>query len=146
MPSSDETPVPRTEACRTSPDAGPWIGKLEQRDFDVEFYERILQRQPNDVRLLRLLGELYGRRGQYDRALEIDQRLVTLAPDDGVAHYNLACSLAMRGATGDAIESLGRAIELGYNDFSHLEVDPDLVNLRQMPQYQALLRQYGLED
>ncbi len=144
MSNSDDIPAEGPTTRSASPDGGEWIGKLEQRDFDVDFYERILQRQPNDVRLLRLLGELYARRGQYDRAVVIDQKLAGLLPDDGVVHYNLACSLAMRGSVQDAVSTLGRAIELGYNDFGHLEVDPDLVNVRRLPQYQALMRQYGL--
>lgn len=144
MSNSDDIPVEGSQAHSATPDAAGWIGKLDQRDFDVAFYERILQRQPNDVRLLRLLGELHARRGHYDRALQIDQKLAGLLPDDCVVHYNLACSLAMRGAVQEAINSLSRAIELGYNDFGHLEVDPDLVNLRPLPQYQALMRQYGL--
>lgn len=144
MSNSDDIPAAGSEAQSASASAGRWIGKLDQGEFDVAFYERILQRQPDDIRLLRLLGELYARRGQYDRALTIDQKLCELLPDDGVVHYNLACSLAMCGAVQEAIHWLGRAIELGYNDFGHLEVDPDLVNVRQLPQYQALLRQYGL--
>ncbi len=144
MSNSKEFRVEGSDAQGASPGSDPWIGKLDQRGFDVDFYERILERQPNDIRLLRLLGELYASRGQYDRALTIDQKLAGLLPEDGVVHYNLACSLAMRGAVQEAIRWLGRAIELGYNDFGHLEVDPDLLSLRQLPQYQALMRQYGL--
>ena len=144
MSTSDETRARDSESQAATPDSGAWIGKLDQHNFDVAFYERVLERQPNDIRLLRLLGELYARSGQYDRALEIDQRLAGLLPEDGIVHYNLACSQAMRGAAQEAICSLSRAIELGYNDFSHLEVDPDLINIRQLPQFQALMRQYGL--
>jgi tetratricopeptide (TPR) repeat protein len=145
MNPADETPVQNPRDRNAGSRAEGWFGELTQRDFDVEFYERILRGQPNDIRLLRLLGELYARKGRYDRSLEIDQKLVELLPEDAVAHYNLACSLAMRRVPDAAVESLARAIQLGYNDFAHLEDDPDLNNLRSLPQYHALLKQYQLD-
>ncbi len=63
-----------------------------------------------------------------------------------MARYNLACSLAMRDAAEQSITELGLAIEYGYDDFSHLEVDPDLDSLRGLPGYQALMRQHGFQS
>jgi predicted Zn-dependent protease len=116
-----------------------------QNYFDVEFYERLLDQQPNDVRLLRLLGELHARKGRHALALQLDQRLVELAPSDPVVYYNLACSLAMLGDAKGALATLSRALELGYNDFSHLDVDPELDTLRHLPEYKTLLQNYGLD-
>ena len=145
MDPADNTPVQHPSDSPSTFPAGIWFGELTQRDFDVEFYERVLHNQPNDVRLLRLLGELYARKGRYDRALEVDLKLVELLPEDGVAHYNLACSQAMQSAPEAAVESLARAIQFGYNDFSHLEVDPDLNSLRGRPQFQALLQRFQID-
>jgi hypothetical protein len=52
----------------------------------------------------------------------------------------------VQGSTGPALEELGRAMEFGYEDFEHLEFDSDLDNLRHLPAYQALLREYGIPD
>jgi tetratricopeptide (TPR) repeat protein len=138
---ADDLPVP---PLPDAPDSARWFGDLSQRDFDVEFYERVLQRQPDNVRTLKLLGELYARQGHYDHALRVDRRLAELLPRDAVVRYNLACSLAMQGAPEQAVAELRRAIELGYNDLGQLEVDPDLESVRGLPQYQALTRQLGL--
>jgi hypothetical protein len=73
------------------------------------------------------------------RALEIDQRLVALLPNDFLARYNLACSLALAGRPDEAIDSLSSAILLGSADLAHLEVDPDLDSLRERPDFRALL-------
>ena len=43
-----------------------------------------------------------------------------------VVHYNLACSYSLLGSVNKALKSLGKAIDLGYNDISHLENDSDL--------------------
>src|SRR3954471_13090689 len=113
----DNVPVRNQSQHESVSPRNPWFGGLTQRDFDVEFYERVLRAQPNDTRLLRLLGELYARKGLYDRALQVDRKLTELLPDDAVAHYNLACSLSMLSSPEAAIESLSVAIHLGYNDF-----------------------------
>ena len=44
------------------------------------------------------------------------------------------------------MEELGRAMQFGYEDFEHLEFDSDLDNLRDLPAYHALLREYGIPD
>jgi tetratricopeptide (TPR) repeat protein len=144
MSTSDDTPV-RPKPTRRGESSPRWFGELGEVEFEVDFYERVLARQPNYVIVLRALGELLARKGQYGRSLEIDRRLVALVPHDCVARYNLACSLAMQGSARQAIEELGRAIQYGYDDFGHLEVDPDLESLRTLPAYQELLRQYGIE-
>jgi tetratricopeptide (TPR) repeat protein len=121
----------------------PWFGTLDQVDFEIEFYERVLARSPDYVTVLRALGELLARKGLWPRSLEVEQRLIQLRPRDGIAHYNLACSLAMQGEVTEAMSALAQAIDYGYRDFGHLEVDPDLESLRQLPAYRALMKRFG---
>lgn len=115
----------------------------DQLEFDIEFYDRILERNPDQLEVLRVQGELLSRRGLHRRALKVDQRLVELRPMDGVAHYNLACSLALLGHNEEALAELWQAFEVGYDDVVHLESDPDLESLRELPGYQDLLQTYG---
>jgi len=116
-----------------------WFGRLSQLDFDIDFFEKLLARNGDSVEVLRMLGELVAKKGDVRRALEIDQRLVALLPNDFLARYNLACSLALAGRPDEAIDSLSSAILLGYDDLAHLEVDPDLDSLRERPDFRALL-------
>ena len=119
--------------------APEWFGNLSQLDFDVDFFERLLVRSPDAIEVLRVLAELVSKKGLFRRAVELDRRLVTLLPDDFLARYNLACSLARAGRRDEAIDSLSRAILLGYDDIAHMESDPDLESLRDHPDFQALL-------
>jgi len=119
-------------------DAG-WFGSLGQLDFDIDFFERLLDRSPDQVEALRVLGELTSRKGLLARALEIDRRLVALLPEDALARYNLACSLALVGRDDEALDCLAAAFRLGYDDVAHMEVDPDLASLRGRPEFRALL-------
>jgi tetratricopeptide (TPR) repeat protein len=123
----------------TSTRTTDWFGKLNQLDFDIDFFEKLLARNGDSVEVLRTLGELASKKGDVQRALEIDRRLVERLPDDFLARYNLACSQALAGRPDEAIDSLSSAILLGYDDLAHLEVDPDLDSLRERPDFRALL-------
>ena len=47
----------------------------------------------------------------------MDRKFVRLAPINPTAHYNLACSLALKKRKADAVRALPRsAVELGYRD------------------------------
>lgn len=118
---------------------GDWFGRLSQLDFDIDFLEKVLVRNGESVDVLRMLGELVAKKGDVLRALEIDRRLVAVLPNDSLARYNLACSLALTGRPDEAIDALSSAILLGYDDLAHLEVDPDLDSLRERPDFRALL-------
>jgi len=116
-----------------------WFGRLNQLDFDIDFFERLLARNGDSLDVLRLLAELVSKKGLVNRAVELDAKVVGLLPDDSLARYNLACSLARAGRPDEAIDSLSRAILLGYDDLAHMDVDPDLDSLRDFPEFRALL-------
>jgi len=125
-------------AGRTTSATAAWFGTLSQLDFDIDFFERLLARKPDSVEVLRVLAELVSRKGLMSRAIDLDRTLVDMLPDDFLARYNLACSLARAGHADEAIDALSRAILLGYDDLEHMETDPDLQSLREHPDFQAL--------
>ena len=112
-----------------------------QIDFEIDFFERILSRDPNYLEVLANLGELFSRRGCHRRALQVDQRLAQLRPQDPVVAYNLACSYAVLRQAPEALDTLRRAIELGYDDLEHMLGDPDLAPLHSHPEYLRLLQE-----
>src|SRR5580765_4322480 len=77
-------------ACRLST-----LRKRSQLDFEIDFFERILSRDPNYVEVLMNLGELFSEKGCHRRALQVDLRLAQLRPRSETVMYNLACSYAM---------------------------------------------------
>lgn len=116
-----------------------WFGTLGQLDFDIDFFEKLVARSPESIEVLRVLAELVSKKGLVTRAVDLDRRIVRLLPDDFLARYNLACSLARAGCADEAIDALSRAILLGYDDLDHMETDPDLESLRTHPDFLALL-------
>lgn len=116
-----------------------------QAEFEIEFFGRVLQRNPDQVDALRRQAELFATRGDYQQALNLDRRLVKLLPGCCLVRYNLACSLAMSGNTDEAVQTLQAAIERGYCDFAHMESDADLEPLRDHPGYVSLLARHGID-
>jgi len=104
-------------------------------DFEIQFFEGVLKRNPSDTEVIELLGERYTKQGRIDEGLRMDRRLVRLAPNNPTAHYNLACSLALKRRKADAVRALRRAVEVGYVDLKWLREDPDLASLRNYPAF-----------
>lgn len=116
----------------------------DQVAFDIEFFDRVLQHNPDHVDSLRQQVELMASQGNYSRALELDLRLVKLRPADRVAYYNLACSLSMLGRIEGAIDALEQSILLGYDDIPHLEIDSDLDPIRCVSKFWDMLEKYDM--
>ena len=108
-------------------------------EFEIAFYERLLQKHPDFVDALKALGEVYTRRGWYEKGLAVDLKLAQLKADDPIVWYNLACSYSLLRRPDDAVQALRQAIARGYDDFEYLGTDPDLQPLRQSPQFRRFL-------
>jgi tetratricopeptide (TPR) repeat protein len=113
-----------------------------QLDFELDFFGKILERRPDYVDVLRVMGNNLTLKGRYAQGLQIDKRLIHLRPNDPLAHYNLACSYALLRHSAQAIKTLRRAIELGYRDFRYMSEDRDLDSIRHDPRFRQLLREY----
>lgn len=108
-------------------------------EFTIWFFEGILERNPNYVDCLMYLGNAYTSNGMYEKGLLVDMRLSHLRPKDPLVHYNLACSYALLKNADAALDTLEKAIELGYDDIRHLEKDKDLEPLRADVRYRRLV-------
>ena len=114
--------------------------ELSSAEFESEFWGRILDRQPYYEDVLRRQAEALAKSGHYQQLVPLDRRLLELRPTDPVVHYNLACTLARLTEVNESLQMLKAAIRLGYDDFGHIETDPDLDPLRDMSEFKALLR------
>jgi len=106
------------------------IQELRDLDFEIDFMQRIVLRDPKYVEALQVLSANYMRRGNYIDGLKVDRRLVRLAPGDPTILYNLACSLCLNHRLKQALAALNKAIDCGFDDYHLLMRDPDLDALR----------------
>jgi tetratricopeptide (TPR) repeat protein len=114
-----------------------------QLDFEIDFFGRLLDRDPYFVDALRAQANNLAVKGLHARALQLDRRLVRLAPENAIAWYNLACSYTVLGMIDPGFFALERALDLGYAYAGRLLRDPDLKALRRDPRFDRLLRRFG---
>jgi Flp pilus assembly protein TadD len=131
--------MPRTPRPPKIPKALAELG----RQFQISVYEAHLASTPDDADVLESLGHLLTRSGRLKDGLAADKRLVELRPDEPVAHYNLACSLALIGDAGAALERLRLALEMGFRDVAVIRKDRVFASLRGDPRFEALLAEFA---
>jgi tetratricopeptide (TPR) repeat protein len=118
------------------------LADQNQIDFELDFFGGVLERAPDYVDVLRVMGHLLTLKGRYAEGLQVDKRLIGLRPSDPLAHYNLACSYALLKRSELALKTLRRAVELGYRDFRYMREDRDLDAIRHDPRFRQLLREF----
>lgn len=78
--------------------------------------------------------------GQNDKALTILNRL--LETKENGYNYEAACLYSLMGEKGKALEYLKISLEGGYYRFAHMRRDSDLDSIRNLPEFEALLKEY----
>ena len=111
-------------------------------DWEIAFFEGIIEASPDYVEVLMNLGNLYTKRGDWAKGLDVDKRLVRLRPDDAIVHYNLACSLSLLEELEASFVELQKAVELGYDDYAYMLKDDDLENARKDPRFTTLMQSF----
>jgi len=103
------------------------------------FLEGMRKRCPENVPVLEALGDLYTKMSMLEEGLEIDRYLTSRFPSNDTYWYNLSCSLALVNQTDEALSTLRRAVELGYNDIKWMIEDEDLSSLKRHPEFAAII-------
>lgn len=120
--------------------------KEDPKDIDggdlveLDFLEAVAARLPRDTGVLKALGDLYTRVGRYEDGLKVDRRLSALCPTDAQVWYNLGCSLALLQMRDAALQSLRKAVTLGYSDYEWMSRDADLKSLREEKAFKSLIQ------
>ncbi|MBU0714616.1 MAG: tetratricopeptide repeat protein [Verrucomicrobia bacterium] len=107
---------------------------------EMSFLEALARRCPQDVDVLKTLGDLYTRTGCYEDGLKTDLELSRLCSREPLVWYNLACSYALLDRTDEALASLERAIVMGYRDVRWIREDRDLNSLKKDQRFDILLQ------
>ncbi len=116
------------------------LSSREKQELDVEisFLEGLTKRDPEYIEALQLLGDDYTKRGRFGEGLVVDEHLSRLLPEDSMVFYNLACSFSLTDRVDDSISALNKAVQLGYDDTTWIDKDPDLNNIRSDPRFEQL--------
>ena len=117
------------------------INMTDDLNFEITFFESLLKRGPSDTDIVEILGGLYTKTGRIDDGLRMDRKLVRLMPNNAMAYYNLACSLALKKRKSEAIDTLRHSVKLGYKDARWMNDDPDLAILKGHPCFTKIIEE-----
>jgi len=139
--------LPERPSSRPGSTSAPAVGKGEKRrgkparPAPGKTGRRLRERREKTRKIAALnrkLTRLF-QQGKYAECEPLLRQVLRIDPKNHVAWYNLACYHSRVGEKGKAIESLEKAVELGYSEFRHLERDPDLAAIRGAPGYKRLI-------
>lgn len=105
----------------------------------IAAYDRILDLRPDDVEALSYKADAVLELQEPLWAISLCQRALKLDPDNGHAHYQLACAYAEIGRWEDAVSTLEKAIQISEAYRDDASVDPSFAQLRDHDSFRALV-------
>ncbi len=110
----------------------------------IEITTRKLEASLEDVILLSRLGEAYARFSAREEAVATVQRVLELAPADGLALYNCASAYALLGEPDRSLSLLRRAYDAGFRGvINAARTDSSFEYLHARPGFQLLVAELG---
>ena len=112
-------------------------------DEAIREFETVLQidsRSPSGLRNLETAKKNQAIIQEREKQITQAVKEAEVYPESPIAAYKLARLHAFSGKKDQALEWLARALQLGFNDFGYLKVDPALQGLRDDADYLWLLR------
>jgi tetratricopeptide (TPR) repeat protein len=86
-------------------------------------FEAAVAHNPGNLKALDYLGACYRLKGRNEKALEIYQRALVLAPEDPIAHYGIGVLHIKRGETELAVRRMERSLSIDpKNAFAHYKL------------------------
>jgi len=115
---------------------------LDKNDLNkaIVNYQKALDLIPDFIQALHQLAVVNALKGNYDEAIKFFNRIIALKRDNADEYYNIACVYAKQVKIEESMDYLKKALGRGFNNWELLMNYKDLSNIRQMPQYQELLK------
>jgi superkiller protein 3 len=114
-------------------------GKYDQAIAELQ---DALHNEPNNATALKNLETAKKNKAvvqQRNEQISRAEKEIEAKPQDPIPAYQLARLYAAHSKKEAAIEWLGKAIQLGYKDLSHVKADPAFVGIRDEREFQLLL-------
>jgi len=105
----------------------------------LELANQQMRRHPDDVRALYMGANALVALGETEEGLSWARRARTIAPEEPLVLYNLACIHALAHDPTVAIGLLERAVDQGYTDSGWMAKDDDLAILHESPRFKSLV-------
>jgi tetratricopeptide (TPR) repeat protein len=112
--------------------------EVHREEDALRDYNLLLARHPKAADFVGRSG-VYIQIGRYEEAVADCTQALKLKPNYYLALYNMACARSLQGEIGTALVLLRQAIEAAPLCRDHARTDPDLIALREEPEFRALV-------
>lgn len=131
----------QAEIERTNEVHSLWLKASQEtsQQNKISAYDTILDLRPDDVEALSYKADAVLEMQEPLWAISLCQRALKLAPDNGHAHYQLACAYAEIGRWDDAVATLQKAINISEAYKDDASVDPSFEQLRDHESFRKLV-------
>lgn len=121
-----------------------YLYQIWDKPLEAEaMYRKCLEVDPTNRFGLYNFAFFYLKQTNYDKAISLFQTYKALEPQDQDVYYDMACAHALNGDHSAAIASLRILLEqFDYKNLEQISNDTDLDSLRELPEYQALIRAF----
>ncbi|WP_396621890.1 TPR end-of-group domain-containing protein [Marinobacter sp. W-8] len=133
----------QAEIERTNEVHALWLKASQEtsQQNKIAAYDQILDLRPDDVEALSYKADAVLEMQEPLWAISLCQRALKLAPDNGHAHYQLACAYAEIGRWEDAVSNLEKAIDIAEAYRDDASVDPSFEQLHDHESFRNLVFQ-----
>jgi len=131
----------QAEIERTNEVHGLWLKASQETSHQnkIAAYDQILDLRPDDVEALSYKADAVLEIQEPLWAISLCQRALKLAPENGHAHYQLACAYAEIGRWEDAVATLAKAIDISEAYRDDASVDPSFERLHDHENFKVLV-------
>ena len=115
--------------------------KQDQPDEAITHFSNAVDAKPDNWDARVNLGIALWGLGRKAEAIEQYKQVLNNDPGYNPSlDYNIACYYSLEGQTRQGMEWLKKAIDHGHNNWGLIQKDPDLQNLRKLPEFFELLK------
>lgn len=131
----------QAEIERTNEVHSLWLKASQEtsQQNKISVYDQILDLRPDDVEALSYKADAVLELQEPLWAISLCLRALKLAPENGHAHYQLACAYAEIGRWEDAVNTLATAIEISEAYRDDASVDPSFSRLQDHEHFRAIV-------
>ncbi len=84
----------------------------------------------------------YMQQKKFNKAMDDLKEAEKINPKNATVHYNFVSLYSLQNQLDRALDSLDRCLELGFNNYDALRIDPDLNNVRKHPEFRKILEKH----
>ncbi len=109
--------------------------EVRERERQMRAREEMMQQEERRVKMeeltkLKTEGVQKFKDFEYDEAIALFKKVLTIDKNDVPTHFNLACAYSLNEETQKAIYHLDRAVANGFNDFERIKTHEALAYVR----------------